>query len=262
MPRTRAPPPASSPEHNAKGYAKEADVLHPVDKRKPDDDWPTFPLRNATVFGKLLAGFENLLMVEQRGPFPIRGRVAIDRTDALHVEARTCHPRPRDSFAKYPLTRPLLVRSSRIPRYIDIELLAYRMSIGYDLDPDSDEEVAVPAVWAATDYGFFRLLRAGPEYTPILDKTFEAITLYYTVQDIYAKHAEEGKRRRSLDVDEVLFRVSLRPRLSRRRHAARRANVALVCGRYRRGSRKGRGHRSMPRTLRIPGEPLSEGHRV
>lgn len=108
------------------------------------------------------------------------------------------------------------------------------MSIGYDLDPDSDEEVAVPAVWAATDYGFFRLLRAAPEYTPILDKTFEAITLYYTVQDIYSKHAEEdGKRRRGLDLDEVLFRVSSCPCPARRRHAARRTNVALVCSRYR-----------------------------
>ena len=93
-----------------------------------------------------------------------------------------------------------------------MELLAYRMSIGYNLDPDSEEEVNVPAVWAATDYGFFRLLRAAPEYTPILDKTFEAINLYYTVQDIYAKHEEEeGKRRRGLDVDEVLFRVSPPP---------------------------------------------------
>lgn len=94
MPRTRAPAPAPTPDHDAKGYMKEVDVLHPVDKRKPDEDWPTFPIRNVTVFGKLLTSLENLLMVEQRGPFPIRGRVVIDRTDTLHVEARTCHHDP------------------------------------------------------------------------------------------------------------------------------------------------------------------------
>lgn len=82
------------------------------------------------------------------------------------------------------------------------------MSIGFDTDPDSDGEVPVAAVWAATDYGFFKVLRATPEYQPILDKIFEAVTLYYTVMDIYEKHEEEGNKRGRLEVDEVLFRVS------------------------------------------------------
>jgi hypothetical protein len=96
-----------------------------------------------------------------------------------------------------------------MPRQIDIELVAYRMSIGYDLDADLDEEVSVPAVWAATDYGFFRIISGSPMYQAVLEKSFEAITLYYTVQDIYEKHDEQGARKKQpeLDVDEVLFRV-------------------------------------------------------
>lgn len=84
------------------------------------------------------------------------------------------------------------------------------MSIGYDIDPDLDEEAAVPTVWAATDYGFFRVLSATPEYRPVLDKIFEAITLYYTVLDIYEKHEEQqkGNKRNKLELDEVLFQVS------------------------------------------------------
>lgn len=85
------------------------------------------------------------------------------------------------------------------------------MSIGYDVDPDlDDDDTPVPAVWAATDYGFFRVLRATPEYQPILNKMFEAITLYYTVIDVYEKHEKKvGKKGRALAVDEVLFRVRI-----------------------------------------------------
>ena len=87
------------------------------------------------------------------------------------------------------------------------------MSIGYAADPDSDADVFVPAVWAATNYGFFWIVRAAPEYKMVLDKTFEAITLYYTVQDIYEQQAKEGKRRfpDGSEVDEILFRVSICP---------------------------------------------------
>ena len=104
------------------------------------------------------------------------------------------------------------VRSERTPRKLDVELLASRMSIGFDFDPHGDEEAAVATVWAATDYGFFKVLQATAEYRPILDKMFEAVTLYYTVMDIYEKHeAEEGKRRQRLELDDVLFRVSACP---------------------------------------------------
>ena len=83
------------------------------------------------------------------------------------------------------------------------------MSIGYDFDPESKGEAAVPAVWAATDYGHFRVLRATPEYRPMLDKILEAITLYYTVVGIYEEHEKKGgNKRHRLELDEVLFRVS------------------------------------------------------
>lgn len=104
------------------------------------------------------------------------------------------------------------VRSARTPRKLDVELLASRMSIGFDFDPHGDEEAAVAAVWAATDYGFFRVLQATVEYRPVLDKMFEAVTLYYTVMEIYEKHeAGERKKRHRLELDDVLFRVSTYP---------------------------------------------------
>lgn len=88
MPRTRGTPRASSHDNDAKAFVKESDILHPVDKRWPDDDWPTFPLYNATVYGKDFATLENLLMVQKKGPFPMRGRMVVDYDDESQVSAR------------------------------------------------------------------------------------------------------------------------------------------------------------------------------
>ncbi|SPO00653.1 uncharacterized protein DNG_03402 [Cephalotrichum gorgonifer] len=185
MPRPRAPPPLPSFDRDAKGYVKEEDVLHPVDKTRPDGEWPTFEMRNAIVYGKDLTTLEGLLLVEKKGPFVLRGRITVDVTNEDHTQA---------------------FLSTRIPRSLDIEVLAMRMSIGYGVT----EEGGVPAVWAATNHGFFEVLTAAPEYKPVLDKTFEAITLYYTVMDIYEKHEiKGGKRKRRLETDEVLFRYAV-----------------------------------------------------
>lgn len=211
MPRTRAPAPAPGRDQGSQSFKMESDVLYPVDKRLPDNDWPTFALYNATVYDKHFSGIQNLLMVEKEGPFPIRGRMVVDFDDESQVSARMCSPKLGSCrWVSANIVFP--VRSARTPRKLDVEILASRMSIGFDFDPNGDEEVAVAAVWAATDHGFFKILQATAEYRPILDKMFEAVTLYYTVMDIYEKHeAEEGKKRHRLELDDVLFRVSAYP---------------------------------------------------
>lgn len=88
MGRTRAP----GFEHSSKGFAKEAEILHPVDKKQLDDDWPTFSLHNATVYSEQLEGLANLLMVEKKGPFLMRGRMVVDHDDERQVNACMCYP--------------------------------------------------------------------------------------------------------------------------------------------------------------------------
>lgn len=63
----------------------EAKVLKSVDKdAHHPDDWPTFPLEDATVH-KTDGSLANLLNVELQGPFVIRGRL---RVDTEHEEFR------------------------------------------------------------------------------------------------------------------------------------------------------------------------------
>jgi hypothetical protein len=86
MPRTRepAPPPSVAlPD----GFVKESALLLSVDKSRPDIEWPTFDVRNATVYSKDYQSLEDLLKVERKGPFPIRGRLYTDPDDERQTSA-------------------------------------------------------------------------------------------------------------------------------------------------------------------------------
>ena len=116
MTRTRAPPPPAPGFGNSyKGLVKESDVLHPVNKRLSDDDWPTFTLSDATVYTKQYEDLANLLLVEKKGPFPIRGRMTVDYSDEGQVSARMCLPRSRAHCRMFanlcPISSPLATQT-------------------------------------------------------------------------------------------------------------------------------------------------------
>ncbi|PKS10795.1 hypothetical protein jhhlp_002552 [Lomentospora prolificans] len=172
-----SPAPATS-DNDLKSRAKESEVLFPVDKSLPDDDWPTFLLKDAVVSSlREEETLENLLLVEARGPFKVQGRILVDIGDRLHMAA---------------------TRARRPPRTIELEITGVRMSIGWGDGP---------RIWVASDYGFFEIIHASPEYAPLYRTMMEAITLYYTVQQIYDSAEKAGEK--DLDVDEVLFRYVL-----------------------------------------------------
>lgn len=59
-------------------WKQESSVVKSVPKTLSSDDWPIFELRDAVVLNKDGKSFENALDVVTKGPFIVRGYLAID----------------------------------------------------------------------------------------------------------------------------------------------------------------------------------------
>jgi hypothetical protein len=68
-----------------KTWTQESQILHLVDKNKPDDEWPVFTLRDVTIWSYDGLHYEDLLLVEKKGPFIVHGHMIIDHHDEKQV---------------------------------------------------------------------------------------------------------------------------------------------------------------------------------
>ncbi len=75
--------------HRASKYVPETSILKPADAALSSDDRPTFALTDAIVYRPDGVTMANALLINQDGPFVIRGRLEIeDEEDVEHCESR------------------------------------------------------------------------------------------------------------------------------------------------------------------------------
>jgi hypothetical protein len=71
-----------------KNWIQESQILLPVDKTLADSEWPIFILRDVTVWSDDGLAYEDLLYVQNKGPFIVRGHLLVDQSDELQAKAR------------------------------------------------------------------------------------------------------------------------------------------------------------------------------
>jgi len=69
-------------------WIQESQILLPVDKALPDSEWPIFTLRDVTVWSHDGLAYGDLLYIEKKGPFIVRGHLSIDHSSQQQVNAR------------------------------------------------------------------------------------------------------------------------------------------------------------------------------
>jgi hypothetical protein len=82
-------------------WTDESKLLKPVDKKRPDSEWPIFQLDDAIVLDRNGEFVVNLLLVERRGPFVFRGRLNDLKGDKYKAARELSRPRALRRLANY-----------------------------------------------------------------------------------------------------------------------------------------------------------------
>jgi hypothetical protein len=83
-----APIPPGFTTDSHKNWIQESQILLPVDKTLPDSEWPIFTLRDVTIWRRDGQAYEDLLYVQNKGPFIVRGHLVVDHSDETQVKTR------------------------------------------------------------------------------------------------------------------------------------------------------------------------------
>lgn len=147
----------------------EKTALKPYDENKDQEEWPLLELTNATVTRKNKKhrdGLEDLLDVEERGPFEVRG-----------------------TLSKIPDNLKNIIRTSPAEKMYNT-LFCLKSVYTYSIEQFKDGSIKI---WALGECAWYSV-RPSEEYKSVFNIMLEKARMWFFLQDKYAKLGCVGKK--------------------------------------------------------------------